>query len=110
SARVRYDLGGPLDRCKGGFLDVRGSIDLSSAELFDEHFDEASAEFHYVWLDPEASDLGIHLDVPSLTLRKGRGRIFGSAAIRPGGDEPSRLEPPRDASARAPREKAHRQD
>lgn len=86
SARIRYDLGGPADRCKGGFLDVRGEIQLTSADLFDERYDEAAAEFHYVWLDPEASDLGLHVDIPSLTLRKGRGRIFGSATIRPGGE------------------------
>lgn len=86
SAKIRYDLGGPLDRCRSGFLDIHGEVQLSNAELFDERYDEASAAFHYLWIDPEASDLGLHVDIPSLTLKKGRGHIFGSAAIRPGGN------------------------
>lgn len=84
-ASVRYDLGGPADVCGGGALVVRGAAHFDSADLFDEHYDGADSEFAYSWADPDASSLGLDIDVRSLTLRKGRGSIFGSATVRRGG-------------------------
>lgn len=84
-ATVHYDLGGPADRCGNGLLSVRGAVHLATADLFEEHYDAADADFDYTWSDRDASELGLDVDVKSMTLRKGRGRIFGSGTVRRGG-------------------------
>lgn len=81
NAVVRYVLGGKQDPCGGGNLTVNGSLGMSSLDLFDEHYDQASAKFRFHWLDPEASNLGFRLDVSSLVLQKGSGRIVGNARV-----------------------------
>jgi translocation and assembly module TamB len=84
-ANVHYELGGPGDVCGGGHLAVRGTAHMSSMDLFAEHYDSLDSEFAYNWLDRDAADLGLDVDIRSLTLRKGRGSIFGSGTIRRGG-------------------------
>ena len=82
---VRYDLGGQGDPCGGGALAIRGAAHMSSMDLFDEHYDSLDTEFNYRWLDRDAADLGLDVDIRSLTLKKGRGTMFGSGTIRRGG-------------------------
>jgi translocation and assembly module TamB len=84
-ATVRYDLGGPGDPCGGGALAIRGSAHMVSMDLFEEHYDSLDTEFNYRWLDRDAADLGLDVDIRSLTLKKGRGTMFGSGTIRRGG-------------------------
>jgi translocation and assembly module TamB len=85
AASVHYDLGGAADKCGDGYLAIKGGLHLGSFDLFEEHYDGLDSEWSYVWADKEAADLGLDVDVRSLTLKKGRGSIFGSAAIRRGG-------------------------
>src|SRR5262249_50251742 len=82
---VHYDLGGPADRCGNGLLNGRGSAHLGTADLFQERYDGVDADFDYTWADRDAQDLGLDIDVPSLTMKKGRGVLFGSATVRRGG-------------------------
>jgi translocation and assembly module TamB len=83
-ARVHYDMGGREDRCGTGYLRVDGGIDLSSVDLFEEHFDAGSARFDYRWMDEDASYLGMQLDAPSVTLKKGSGTLLGSVHLGDG--------------------------
>lgn len=83
-ATVRYVLGGPEDRCAGGNLRVAGSAKLSTLDLFDERYDSGDAQFDFRWTDRDATYQGVDLDVPSLTLRKGRGTLVGSLGMRQG--------------------------
>ncbi len=85
-ASVHYELGGPSDICGGGILGVRGTLHMSAMDLFEEHYDTLDSEFTYNWLDRDAADLGLDIDIRSLTLKKGRGSIFGSGTIRRGGN------------------------
>jgi translocation and assembly module TamB len=82
---VRYDLGGKGDPCGGGALSIRGNAHMSSMDLFDEHYDSLDTEFNYRWLDRDAADLGLEVDIRSVTLKKGRGTFFGAGTIRRGG-------------------------
>jgi translocation and assembly module TamB len=84
-ATVRYDLGGPGDRCGGGALSVNGAVHMVSMDLFEEHYDSLDSDFVYRWLDRDAADLGLDVDIRSITLKKGRGTLFGSGTIRRGG-------------------------
>jgi translocation and assembly module TamB len=84
-ATVRYDLGGQGDPCGGGALAIRGAVHMASMDLFEEHYDSLDSEFNYRWLDRDAADLGLDVDIRSLTLKKGRGTLFGSGTIRRGG-------------------------
>jgi translocation and assembly module TamB len=84
-ATVHYDLGGHGDVCGGGLLVVRGAAHMNSMDLFEEHYDSLDSEFAYNWIDRDAADLGLDVDIRSLTLKKGRGSIFGSGTIRRGG-------------------------
>jgi translocation and assembly module TamB len=84
-ADIHYDLGGAADQCGNGYLSVRGGTHLVSFDLFQEHYDSLDSDFTYVWADRDAADLGLDVDVRSLTLKKGRGSLFGSATIRRGG-------------------------
>jgi translocation and assembly module TamB len=85
TASVHYDLGGKADKCGNGYLGVKGGLHMGSFDLFAEHFDGLDSEFSYVWADRDAADLGLDVDVRSLTLKKGRGSVFGSGTIRRGG-------------------------
>ncbi|HEX3595208.1 MAG TPA: hypothetical protein VHU80_08910, partial [Polyangiaceae bacterium] len=85
-ARVQYDMGGRRDKCGGGFLRVDGRLDVAAADLFDEHYDSGQARFDFRWVDPKASYLGMQLDVPSITLKKGDGTILGNVKLTDGGN------------------------
>jgi translocation and assembly module TamB len=81
---VRYVLGGPGDACQSGNLRVRGELGLAKLSAFDEEYTNAAASFQFDWFDIEASDLGMRLDIPRLTLRKGTGTVFGSLRVGAG--------------------------
>jgi translocation and assembly module TamB len=83
-ATVQYDLGGRSDRCGTGYLRVDGRLGMSSLDLFDEHYDSAEVRFDYRWFDQEASYLGMQLDAPSVTLKKGDGTILGNIRMTEG--------------------------
>lgn len=84
NARIHYDLGGPKDQCKTGYLRVEGSVALDTADFFEEHYDVASSDFDFRWIDLDASYLGMELDATSVTMKKGRGTILGSLQLRDG--------------------------
>ena len=84
NAQVRFDLGGPRDRCGGGRLEVRGDVDVQSADVYEERYGAGHAEFDFRWLDRDASYLGFELDVPSATIKKGSGTLLGSLSMRQG--------------------------
>jgi translocation and assembly module TamB len=85
SGRVRYLLGGPEDPCGAGHLLVSGSAELSSADLFEEKYNGGRAQFEFDWFDMDASTRGMRVSVPSLSLTKGSGSLFGSLEMHPGG-------------------------
>jgi translocation and assembly module TamB len=82
--RVSYVLGGKDDRCRGGNLEVRGSMNLPTLRMFDENYSDVAGGFTFNWFDPDASDMGMQLDVPRLTLKKGTGTLLGSLRVLPG--------------------------
>ena len=82
---VRYVLGGPEDACGEGRLLVDASFDLKSASFLDEEYSGGQGQFSLDWFDIEAGLRGLSLYVPTATLRKGSGSVFGSLTIRPGG-------------------------
>ncbi len=83
-ARVHYDMRGPKDKCGTGYLRVDGGMDLSTLDLFGEHYDAGGARFDFRWMDQEAGDLGMQLDAPSVTLKKGGGAVLGSISLGDG--------------------------
>jgi translocation and assembly module TamB len=84
-AQLHYEQGGPLDRCGGGWLGVRGTGKLRQLDLFEEKYDDGSFDLDYEWFDRDAEELGVRADIRSVVLRKGAGTIIGSGTIRPGG-------------------------
>jgi len=84
NADVHYVLGGAKDRCGDGWLDVTAELAMNRAELFGERYDSADASVNFTWSDQRAGFLGVSLDVPSVTLRKGSGALLGSFQVRPG--------------------------
>ncbi len=84
-ASIRYDLGGPEDKCKSGRLALRAKAHLSHLSLFEELYDEGDVDLDYVWFDKAAQELGVDVDIRSLELHKGPGIIVGSATVRAGG-------------------------
>jgi translocation and assembly module TamB len=83
-AFVSYVLGGKDDRCKAGHLEVRGNMGLATLAMFDELYSDARGAFYFNWFDIEASYLGMQIEVPRLTLRKGSGTLLGSLRVMPG--------------------------
>ncbi len=83
--QVRYVLGGPEDACKGGRLIVGGTAQIGSSSIFDEKYHDGSAQFQFDWFDMDASTRGMRVNVPTFSLRKGSGSIFGSIEMHPGG-------------------------
>jgi translocation and assembly module TamB len=81
---LSYVLGGKDDRCKGGNLEVRGNMGLATLGMFDETYSDARGSFYFNWFDIDASYLGMQLDVPRLTLKKGTGTLLGSLRLMPG--------------------------
>ncbi len=84
SARVHYVLGGAEDKCGDGFLRIVSQVSMSHLQMYEEDYDAADADVDFAWQDPRAGYMGVSLNVPSLTLRKGMGAIVGSLQIRPG--------------------------
>ena len=84
STRVHYALGGPEDRCGGGYLRILSQVSMKHLEMYEEHYNSAEADIDFTWLDPRAGYMGVSVDVPSLTLRKGSGVLLGSVQVRPG--------------------------
>ncbi len=84
-ARVQYDLRGKRDKCKAGYLRVDGKLAIGAADLFEEHYDSGEARFDFRWMDEPAGYLGMQLDVPSITLKKGEGTLLGSIGMGDGG-------------------------
>jgi translocation and assembly module TamB len=81
---IHYELNGPEDRCKGGYLRVQGRTDIARADLYEELYDGGKLDFDFVWADRLASYRGVTLDVPSFTLTKGSGTVLGSLRMTPG--------------------------
>ena len=93
NARMRLVLGGPEDRCEGGFLTVSAQTNGKDLDLLGEHFDEGHVDMEYRWDDRLAGLEGAEIDIRSLSLTKvkkeGRaplGSVLGSVAIHKGGD------------------------
>ena len=93
NARLHLALGGPEDKCGGGYLDVQASVNARNLNLMGEHFDDGHADFEYRWLDQKAGIEGAEIDVRSLSLtkvkREGRaplGSVLGSLSVHKGGD------------------------
>ncbi len=84
NTRIHYVLGGSEDRCGGGFLHINSQVSLGHLEMFEEHYESADADIDFTWPDMRAGYMGVSLDVPSVTLRKGHGAILGSVQVRPG--------------------------
>lgn len=93
NARMRLVLGGPEDKCDGGFLTVSASTNGKDLNLLGEHFDEGHADLEYRWDDRLAGLEGADIDLHSLSLTKvkkeGRaplGSVLGSVSIHRGGE------------------------
>ena len=93
NARLHLALGGPEDKCGGGYLDVQASVNAQKLNLMGEHFDDGHADFEYRWLDQKAGIEGAEIDIRSLSLTKvkkeGRaplGSVLGSLSVHKGGD------------------------
>ncbi|MBN1605207.1 MAG: translocation/assembly module TamB domain-containing protein [Polyangiaceae bacterium] len=84
NARLHYALDGPEDACGGGHLQINGSLDVRSAELFGESYDGGAGDFALDWVDRDAGTLGFSLDVPSIVMNKGTGRLVGALSVSPG--------------------------
>lgn len=85
TARAHFALGGPKDRCGGGYLSVQAGMRLDDIELLDERFDEGEVEVDLVWDDQAAGADGMRLDVRSASLRKGTGSVLAALSVRHGG-------------------------
>ncbi|XXX78859.1 translocation/assembly module TamB domain-containing protein [Sorangium sp. So ce134] len=85
TARAHFALGGPEDRCGGGYLAVSAGMRLSGIELLEERFDEGEVDVNLIWDDQAAGADGMRLDVRSASLRKGTGSVLASVSIAHGG-------------------------
>ncbi len=85
SAVVHFDLGGHLDRCGGGLLEVQGRSRLHWLQVFGERFDGGEGSFRFRWDDKAAGHLGMTLALPSFSLGKGGATLLGSGSIAHGG-------------------------
>lgn len=85
SARVRYALGGAEDRCGGGALDVRTTMNVADPELFGESFEQGAVDVRFRWDDQAASGEGMNIDVYSASVKDGPGSILAKAEVRYGG-------------------------
>jgi translocation and assembly module TamB len=92
NAHLRVALGGPQDRCKGGFIDVDAHAHLRDVKMFGEVFEDGDLDLDYEWEDRLAGLNGARIEVKSATLRKVRpnpagmsvGTVLGSANIEHG--------------------------
>ncbi|WP_394825937.1 translocation/assembly module TamB domain-containing protein [Pendulispora albinea] len=89
NSTLHVALGGPQDRCKGGYLDIAGHAHMRDVKLFGEAFDDGDLDLNYEWIDRLAGLNGARIDVHAATLRKVRpkpdgiavGTVFGSAKV-----------------------------
>jgi translocation and assembly module TamB len=93
NARLHLALGGPEDKCGGGYLDIQASVNAQKLNLLGEKFDEGHADFEYRWVDQKAGIEGADIDIRSLSLTKvkkeGRaplGSVLGSLSVHRGGE------------------------
>ena len=93
NARLHLALGGPEDKCGGGYLDIQAGLNAHKLNLLGEKFDEGHADFEYRWLDQRAGLEGAEIDVRSLSLTKAKkegraplGSVLGSLSVHRGGD------------------------
>lgn len=82
---VHFAMGGPEDRCGGGFLSVRSTMRLSDMSLFGERYESGNLDLDFIWDDKEAGSNGMRLDLREGSLRKGGGSILATGSIRHGG-------------------------
>ncbi len=87
-SNVRVALGGPLDKCGGGFIDVDARAHLKDVKIYGEEFEDGDLDLDYEWDDRLAGIDGAHVDVHAATLRKLRsagggavGTALGSAKL-----------------------------
>ena len=94
NARMRLVLGGPEDKCDGGFLTVVAQTDGHDLNVLGEHFDEGHVDMEYRAGTIRLAGLdGAEIDIQSMSLTKikkeGRaplGSVLGSVAIHKGGE------------------------
>lgn len=93
NARMRLVLGGPEDKCDGGFLTVSAATNGKDLNVLGEHFDEGHADLEYRWEDRLAGLEGADIDIRSMSLTKVKkaghaplGSVLGSVSIHRGGD------------------------
>ncbi len=91
SALLKYELGGPKDRCGLGNLRILGSAQLPRAIIYEERYSSGRADFDFEWFDIEAGALGMRLTVPDFAVHKGAGTVVGSLRLRDGGQIRSQL-------------------
>lgn len=84
-AKVHFVVGGPEDRCGGGLLDIRTSLNLEAISLFGERYDEGTVDLDLIWDDRLAGTDGMRLDLRSASVKKGTGGILANATVRHGG-------------------------
>lgn len=91
-SNVHLALGGPQDKCGGGFVDVDAHAHVRDVKLYGEAFDDGDLDLDYEWDDRAAGLAGAKVDVHSVTLRKVRpnaagiaiGTVFGAATVDKG--------------------------
>lgn len=93
NATLHLALGGPEDRCGGGYVEVAGKVRGEKLLLAGEAFDDGDVDFELKWRDRDAGIAGAEIDLRALSLykvrREGRapvGSVLGSATARPGGE------------------------
>lgn len=84
-AKVHYELGGRVDRCRSGNLRVDSQLELANATAAGERFESGAAEGTLRWEDMNAGTLGVALDLRSAVLRKGPGTVVARGHIELGG-------------------------
>jgi translocation and assembly module TamB len=89
---VHVALGGPQDKCGGGYIDVDAHAHLRDVKMFGETFDDGDLDLDYEWEDRLGGLAGARVEVHAVTLRKVRpnpagiaiGTVLGSATINDG--------------------------
>ncbi len=88
-AALHLAIGGPEDRCGGGFVGLRARTKFDQLALVGERFAAGEADFDMNWFDRARGLAGADIDVHSFTLYKNgsqgtRGTMVGSALFRRG--------------------------
>jgi translocation and assembly module TamB len=92
SSNVHVALGGPQDKCGGGFIDIDAHAHLRDVKMFGETFEDGDLDLDYEWEDQLAGLAGARIEVHAVTLRKVRpnpagiaiGTVLGSATLDDG--------------------------